>query len=135
MRTPVPLTPAKLVLAIAATLASFALGALVLQNTYETWVVERMWLKPRGAPQYLITYAANPGEFVLRSAFMAALGGMFAFPGIIALLAVVVRLVGRNPSTPPNRFVRSLMVLLIAAPLICFVVLFFLLAFLPRFYQ
>jgi len=115
----------------AAFIAFVAIGAVMLSSSYDTWLQQEMWIKSRGIPQRLITYAANPTEFLQRLTFGASMGG-FLFSMGVAALALLVRQTILQRTGPLTSMVAKVLILV---PAVCGVVCLALFAYLPLHYK
>jgi hypothetical protein len=77
--------------AVLLTLVFLVLGFFLVLASYDTWLLQEMVLRRRLVVPRLLTFAANPTEFVLRCLFLASLGLVFFLSGLIFLAALVQR--------------------------------------------
>ena len=128
------LTFLKLLVAVLCALVLLALGFFLIVVSYDAWLLQEMTVGRRRTAHRLLTFAANPTEFVLRSLFMTSLGLAFFSLGCIFLAGFVRRLwlfKGRffQEASPP-----SVPMWWFAIPLLSFAVWFALLFILPTVY-
>jgi hypothetical protein len=133
--SPMPLTIPKALGALLACAALSAVGLALLYGALDTWNSQQFLLSRRRVVPRLVSFAANPTEFVLRCLFMASIGAaLFSF-ALAVLVGLVHRLVATGSRFFAGPFESRIAVRLLFVPLACFIVWFVLLGFLPFYYD
>lgn len=131
----VRLTFPKFLGAVLLTLVFLVLGFSLVVAGYDTWLHQEMVLRRRLVVPRLLTFAANPTEFVLRCLFLASLGFVFFSSGLIFLAALIQRFRVLRTRFFKEAFQPSLAMWIYMLPLPSFVVWFALLCILPIVYD
>ena len=130
-----PFTLGKLLLGIIALALMGAAGAFLLAGTHDQWVQGQFLLTRRRVIPRLVTYAANPTEFTLRCLFLGSMGAFFASTAFAGAVGLIHRITSLRQNQLPGPFQSRVAMALMLVPLVCFLVWFGLLAYLPAAYD
>ena len=111
------------------------LGFFLIVASYDAWLLKEMTVGRRPALRRLVTFAANPTEFVLRSLFLASLGFIFFSFGFVFLAGLIERFRVLRTRFFKVTFQPRLSMWFFVPTLLSFVVWFALLFILPTFYD
>lgn len=121
--------------AVVGCIVLFVLGDLVLHEAHDLWLRQEVLLTRFRAAPRLVTYEANPSEFVLRCMFVASLGGFFFSYACVVILGLLHRLVVLRQKFLFSPFKSSVAQLLLVVPLGLISLWVALLVFLPLYYD
>ena len=130
-----PLTLGKLLLGIIALALMGAAGAFLLVGTHDQWVQGQFLLTRRRVVPRLVAYAANPTEFTLRCLFLGSMGAFFASIAFAGAVGLIHRIASLRQIPLAGPFQSRVAMALMLVPLVCFLVWFGLLAYLPAAYD
>lgn len=129
-----PLTPRRLLFALAGIAAIGAVGLVLLQGTYDSWQRGQVLLTRSRIVPRLVTYAEHPVEFALRCAFLGLAALSFATFSMAWLVGLIHRLVVLRSTFFAGDFQSRWASRLLFVSLACFLAWLALLGFLPLAY-
>jgi len=115
-------------------LVLLVVGFFLIVVSYDSWLLQEMVVGRRRDLRRLVTFAANPTEFVLRSLFLASLGFVLFSTGLLFLAALVTRFLAFRTRFFKETAQPRLSIWFFAPLFLSFAVWFALLFILPTFY-